>query len=180
MTAIDRLDAVLAEMREVFARMDEDAVPQLASEIEGAGRTFIYGAGRNGLVLQAFAMRLMHLGLDAHYVGQLSAPPTGPGDVLITAMALGRLPSADAFVETARRRGVRISVITARPAAVMGADRVINLPAQTMADPMTSVLPLGSPFELALMLLCELTVVELMGRLGRTNADLAVRHANLL
>jgi len=49
-----------------------------------------------------------------------------------------------------------------------------------MADPMTSLLPLGSQFELALSLLCDLTGVELIARLGRRNADLAARHANLL
>ena len=49
-----------------------------------------------------------------------------------------------------------------------------------MADPMTSVLPLGSPFELALSLVCDLTVAELMPRLGRSNDDLAKRHTNLL
>jgi hypothetical protein len=49
-----------------------------------------------------------------------------------------------------------------------------------MADPMTSVLALGSPFELALSLLCDLTVAELMLRLDRSNEDLASRHTNLL
>jgi 6-phospho-3-hexuloisomerase len=63
---------------------------------------------------------------------------------------------------------------------VQGADAVIELPAQTMADPPKSVLPLGSAFELALSLLCDLTVVELMKRLNHTNADLLARHANLL
>jgi hypothetical protein len=57
---------------------------------------------------------------------------------------------------------------------------VVHLPAQIMADPMTSVLALGSPFELAMSLLCDLTVAELMQRLGRSNDDLARRHTNLL
>jgi 6-phospho-3-hexuloisomerase len=180
MTTLERLEAVLSEMRNVFARMEGDPVARLASEVSNARRIAVYGAGRNGLVLQAFAMRLAHLGLDGHYVGQLSAPPIGPGDVFVTAMALGRLPTADALVQTARGQGARVTVISARPAAVAGADVVIDLPAQTMADPMTSVLPLGSPFELALSLLCELTVSELMSCLGRTNSDLASRHTNLL
>ncbi|HEU4379845.1 MAG TPA: 6-phospho-3-hexuloisomerase, partial [Hyphomicrobiaceae bacterium] len=76
MTTINqRLEAVLDEMRDVFARMDAGSVPRLAGSIIAAKRIFLYGAGRTGLVLQAFAMRLAHLGLEAHYVGQLSAPP---------------------------------------------------------------------------------------------------------
>ena len=180
MSTTERLDTILAEMRGVFARMPADAVAQLAGEIAAARRVLVYGAGRTGLVLQAFAMRLMHLGLDGHFVGQLSAPPVRSGDLLLTVLVLGRLPTADGLIGSAKAAGARVVAISARPELVQGADLVIPLPAQTMADPLTSILPLGSPFELALSLLCDLTVVELMTLLGRSNADLAARHANLL
>jgi 6-phospho-3-hexuloisomerase len=179
MKTAEGLVAIFDEMRDVFARMPPEVPTRLAQEIAKARRILVYGAGRNGLVLQSFAMRLMHLGLDGHYVGQLSAPPVGAGDLLFTALALGRLPTGEAIVKSAKEAGARTVVVTARPDAV-SADLVIALPAQTMADPMTSILPLGSPFELALSLFCELTVVELMRQLGRSNSDLAARHANLL
>lgn len=179
MNTAEGLAAIFDEMRGVFARMPADAPAQLASEIAKARRILVYGVGRNGLVLQSFTMRLMHLGLDGHFVGQLSTPPIGPGDLLFTAFALGRLPTGEAIVNSAKAAGARVVVISARPDAVF-ADLVIPLPAQTMADPMTSVLPLGSPFELALSLFCELTVVELMYLLGRNNSFLAARHTNLL
>jgi 6-phospho-3-hexuloisomerase len=179
MNTTEGLTAIFDEMRGVFARMPPDVATQLAREVAKARRILVYGVGRNGLVLQAFAVRLMHLGLDGHFVGQLSAPPVGSGDLLITALALGRLPTGEAIVNSAKTAGARIAVISARP-DVVSADIVVPLPAQTMADPMTSILPLGSPFELALSLLCELTVVELMRLLGRSNADLGTRHANLL
>ena len=180
MSTAERLEAVLAEMRDVFARMPADAVAQLAREIANARRVLVYGAGRNGLVLQAFAMRLMHLGLDGHFVGQLAAPPVGKGDLLLMALSVGRLPTGDAIIGSAKANGARIAAISARPDLVQAADLVIPLPAQVMGDPMSSILPLGSPFELALSLFCDLTVVELMALLGRSNADLAARHANLL
>ncbi len=180
MSTAERLEAVLLEMREVFSRMPPDAVAQLAREIADARRVLVYGAGRNGLVLQAFAMRLMHLGLDGHFVGQLATPPVAEGDLLVTALSVGRLPTGDAIIGAAKAAGARVAVISARPHLVQAADLVIPLPAQVMGDPMTSTLPLGSPFELALSLLCDLTVVELMDMLGRSNADLAARHANLL
>ena len=69
--------------------MDAGAGPPLAGSILVATRIFLYGVGRNGLVLQAFAMRLVHLGLDAHFVGQLSAPPAGAA-IFVVALALGR------------------------------------------------------------------------------------------
>ena len=180
MSTAEQLEAILAEMRGVFDKVPADAVAQLAREIAGTNRILVYGAGRTGLVLQAFSMRLMHLGLDGHFVGQLSAPPVRTGDLLLAVLALGRLPTADALIGSARAAGARVAAISARPELVQGADLVVPLPAQTMADPMTSLLPLGSQFELALALLCDLTVVELMALLGRSNADLAARHANLL
>ena len=179
MNTTEGLTAIFDEMRGVFVRMPPDVAVQLGREVANARRILLYGVGRNGLVLQAFAMRLMHLGLDGHFVGQLSAPPIGSGDLLVAALALGRLPTGDAIVNSAKKAGARIAVISARP-DVVSADIVIPLPAQTMADLMTSILPLGSPFELALSLLCDLTVVELMRLLGRSNADLGARHANLL
>ncbi len=177
---LDRLDRVLAELRVVYAAMSPDAVETLAAEILAARRIVVYGVGRTGLSLRAFAMRLMHLGLDAHAVGDMATPPVGSGDLVIASLAVGRLPTGDAILASARDAGARRLVITARPRLVAQADAVVHLPAQTMADAMTSLLPLGSPFELALTLLCDLCVVELMARLGTTNADLAARHANLL
>lgn len=175
-----RLDAVLAELRGVFAAMEVDSVSRIADEILASRRIALYGAGRVGLALQGFAMRLAHLAIEAHFVGQFAAPPVGPGDLLIASLAVGTLPTGDAILASARTAGARRLVISARPDRVAEADVVVRLPAQTMADEMKSLLPLGSPFELALMLLCDLVVVELMRRLGRSNADLALRHANLL
>jgi D-arabinose 5-phosphate isomerase GutQ len=90
------------------------------------------------------------------------------------------MPTGDVHIATAKAAGARVAVISARPEMVSKADLIITLPAQTMADPMTSILALGSPFELALTLLCDLTVAELMTALGRGNTDLGARHTNLL
>jgi 6-phospho-3-hexuloisomerase len=180
MTTLEQADRILAEMHGVFSRVAPDAVEKLAREIAAARRILLYGAGRTGLAMQAFAMRLAHLGLDGHFVGQLSAPPIGKGDLLVCVLSVGRLPTGDALIQTAKKAGARAAVISSKPDLVQNADLVIGLPAQTMADPLTSLLPLGSPFELALTLLCDLTVVELMTRLGKSNDDLAARHANLL
>ncbi|GAB4166838.1 MAG: SIS domain-containing protein [Thalassobaculales bacterium] len=171
------LEAALAEAR---AAITPEAVAALAGEVTAARRCFLYGVGRNGLMLQAFAMRLHHLGLEAPFVGQLATPPIGPGDVLVLAAALGSLPSADAMAAAAARAGARVAVITARPEKVPLAHLRINLPARTMDDAGTGALPLGSGFELALHLLCEVVVVHILEQRRLTDADLAARHANLL
>lgn len=144
MTTLATLDAILAEMRDVFAAMPGDAPADLAAEIVTARRIALYGVGRSGLAAQGFAMRLAHLGLDAQFVGQLAAPPIGAGDLFLAALAVGRLPTGDALILVARGAGARIVVITAVPASVTDADCVVHLPARTMADPASVVSPLGS------------------------------------
>lgn len=180
MTDRTDIEAILAEQRAILAAMPAGSVEQLAEAIADAGQVFLYGVGRNGLVLQAFAMRLMHLGIAAHFVGQLSVPPTGPGDLLVAAKALGTLPTADAVSDAARKAGARIAILTARPALVADADLVVEIPAQTMADPPRSALPLGSAFELSLYLLTELVILALMRHRGADVTSLRARHANLL
>ncbi|TPQ51452.1 6-phospho-3-hexuloisomerase [Prosthecomicrobium hirschii] len=180
MTGLAALEAILSEQHRVFEAVDAAGFDALATRMAAARRVFLYGVGRNGLVLQAAAMRLAHLGIDAHFVGQLSAPPAGPGDLVLVAAALGSLPTADAVIAAARRAGAAIAVVTARPGAVPESDLILCLPAQTMADAPVSPLPLGSAFELALHLLCEMLLLDLAARLGRSHADLAARHANLL
>ncbi len=180
MTTLDRLDRILAELRGNFAAMPEGTVEGLATAVLDSQRIALYGVGRTGMAVQGFAMRLAHLGRDAHFVGQLAAPPVGRGDLFIAALALGRLPTGDALLATARAAGATTAVVTTAPAKVEAADLVLHLPGRTMADPPSPDLPLGSGFELALSLFFDLTVVKLMGRLALSNADIARRHANLL
>jgi 6-phospho-3-hexuloisomerase len=174
------VDTVLDEQRRVFAGLSAAGFDRFCRAIDAAGRVFLYGVGRNGLMLQAFAMRLGHLGIDAHFVGQLRAPPAGQGDLLVTAVALGSLPSADAIAATARAAGARVAAITARPRKVRGADLVLTLRAQTMDDPPRSVLALGGAFELSLHLACEAAVARLMAMRKVGHAALRARHTNLL
>src|SRR3712207_7632788 len=43
-------------------------------------------------------MRLMHLGLDAHMVADMTTPPVGPGDLFIASVGPGELAVALAFL----------------------------------------------------------------------------------
>ena len=177
---------VLAEAGEVLARMAPDAHVALARELAAARRVAVHSAGRTGLLLRGFAMRLFHLGLDAHVVGDMTCPPLGAGDLLLVNAATGDLPSGLAHIASARRAGARVAVITAIPdgAAPRAADLVLHLPGQTMANDVGgtggSALPMGSQYELALFALCEVLVLELMDARGVDFAAMRARHANLL
>jgi 6-phospho-3-hexuloisomerase len=56
-------------------------------------RWFTCGHGRSGLIAQLAAMRLMHLGFDAHLVGEATAPSVARDDGLVMISASGETPS---------------------------------------------------------------------------------------
>ena len=73
----------LEEIGAVFAKLEPKMVEPLLEEILKARRIATYGVGREGLMMKAFCMRLFHLGLDAHVVGDMTTPPLEMGDLLM-------------------------------------------------------------------------------------------------
>ena len=174
----------LAELDDIFAATRPDMADALIDELLRAGRIACAGAGREGLMIRAFCMRLMHLGLDAHMTGDVTTPPVGPGDLFIATVGTGRLPTMEALLAVARAAGARIAVITAQPdgPAPRMADTVIHLPAQTMADDRggtSSILPMGTLFEIAELILFDLVALTLRDRTGQSSDDVRSRHTNL-
>lgn len=185
MTFSDLADRAAEELRQATRAIDPHALAGLIDALAGAGRIVVYGAGREGLMMRALAMRLCHLGLDAHVAGDMSAPPVGPGDLLMLAAGPGVHATVAAFAGVAHAAGARIACVTARPQAVapLAADLLLVIPAQTMADDRgpaaTSVLPMGSLFEGAMFLTFEILVLGLRDRLGVTPEEMRARHTNL-
>jgi 6-phospho-3-hexuloisomerase len=176
--------SAVREVGEVLDRMPSETAERLCAELEAAGRVACYGAGREGLMMKALCMRLMHLGLDAHVVGDMTTPPVGPGDLLLASAGPGTVSTVLALLGVARDAGARTLVITAQPdgEAPRRADVVIELPAQTMADdagPSTSVLPMGSLFEAVQLLFFDVVSLRLRERLGQDAAEMRARHTNL-
>ena len=176
--------AALAELDQVFGAIENSAADALIDSIAGAHRIALYGAGREGLAIKGFAMRLFHLGLDAHVVGDMTTPPIGPGDLLIVTSGRGDLATANTFLDVAAVAGARTAIITAQPNGPTSrkADVRLVIPAQTMADDRgnrVSVLPMGSLFEFAEAILLELVILRLRERLSETAETMRVRHTNL-
>ena len=172
------------EIRVAVAGIDPAAMDAMVTEIAAARRIALYGVGREGLMMRALAMRLYHLGLDAHVVGDMSCPPLGPGDLLITSAGPGGFSTVNGLIGVARDAGARVACVTAQPdgAAPKVADRIFHIPAQTMADDQTaatSVLPMGSLFEGAQFLAFELLVLRLRDHLAIDPQAMRARHTNL-
>jgi 6-phospho-3-hexuloisomerase len=178
-------DAALDELRAVVRGVDETALDRFAEAIAGAPQIAAYGVGREGLMMRALAMRLYHLGLDAHVVGEMTTPPLGPGDLLLVSAGPGDFATVVALVGVAKEAGATTACVTAQPqgAVPRACDVVLHLPAQTMADDQgaaaNSVLPMGSLYEGAQYLVFELLVLRLRERLGASPEAMRARHTNL-
>ena len=92
---------VVDEIRATLAETDEEQIRDLVQAILDANRIFVGGAGRSLLMIRTFAMRLMHLGLVSHVVGETITPSIEPGDLLIVASGSGQTRTT-LMVEAAR------------------------------------------------------------------------------
>jgi len=174
----------IVDLNEVFTAMPDSVADDLIEAVIKAKRICLYGAGREGLALRGFAMRLFHMGRDAHVVADMTTPPVGPGDLLIVTAGQGWLPTAETFMEIAKSAGAKTAIITAQSdgQASKKADIRAIIPAQTMATDQgakISVLPMGSLFEIAEAIFFELVILKLRDRVGETANSMRVRHTNL-
>ncbi len=84
------LDAIYRELTDIAAALPREEAGALARAIRRARRVFLGGMGRSGLMMRAFAMRLMQLGVEVHVVGDTTTPSIRRGDLLILGSRYGR------------------------------------------------------------------------------------------
>ena len=179
------VDAILADVGRTLRQVDADEVEALGAALLSAERVFLAGKGRTGLQMRAFAMRLMHLGLRAHVVDDVTTPALGPGDLLLIGSSSGRTGSLLRYVETVGAAGARLATLTGNlesPIAA-AADCRVYIPATNFKAGgrarEDSVLVMGSLFEHCLGLLCDLLIIRLKAALNVDEAAMNARHANL-
>lgn len=177
---------ITEEISGVIARMQQDATAPLdaaADRIREARSIFVHGAGRSGIALRMVAMRLMHLGLDAHVVGEATAPALGAGDLLIAASGSGTTGSVLRVAEATRSAGGEVVALTtddASPLAALATTTVI-VPAAAKSDRSGRVTAqyAGSLFEQSVLIVGDALFDVLWDRSGQDRAQLMTRHANL-
>ena len=101
----------LDELSEVFARMSDENVRELLEEIKKADRIFLLGAGREGLSTREFAMRLMHLGKESHWVWDDTTPSMGKGDLFICACGSADVAHENILCDNAKKTGATLILI---------------------------------------------------------------------
>jgi 6-phospho 3-hexuloisomerase len=189
----DAMLSIAEHVEKVANSVDEKQVEGFISLLREAERVFIYGAGRSGLVAKAFAMRLMHLGFNVYVIGEIITPGISRGDLLITISGSGETTSVVAAGKIAKKAWAKVVLVTTYPGSTLGklADLCVVIKGRTklkgekdfllrqIKGEHYSIAPLGTLFEISVLVFLDGLVAELMAELGKTEDDLRTRHATI-
>jgi 6-phospho-3-hexuloisomerase len=185
-SAADALGLIFAENSHVVNALrsaSASSLDEAATALAAAPRIFVLGAGRSGLALKMTAMRLMHLGLDVHVVGEVTSPAIASGDLLLVASGSGTTGAIVRAAETAQSVGANILALTTAPESPLGrlAAVTVVIPAAAKQDHagQVSAQYSGGLFEQARLLVGDALFHTLWQASGATAEQLWPRHANL-
>ncbi|MCL2057963.1 MAG: SIS domain-containing protein [Oscillospiraceae bacterium] len=175
--------SALGEIKQVFERLNEDDVMPALKAIAGARRVICYAGGREGLGLKFFVMRLMHLGKDAHWAWDDTAPSCGEGDVFVVSSGSGRFSHIFYTAEQAKKRGATLVAITATPDGDFArlADHVVFLPAmayRATGNLVPTKQPMGNLYEQSALLMYDMFIIALQSIMNVSKDEMEARHRN--
>jgi 6-phospho-3-hexuloisomerase len=173
---------ILDKISSVLQATDESLVNSLVSEIEKAGRIFLTGAGRSGLVSRFFAMRLMHCGFQVNMVGEIVTRSIVAGDLLIVVSGSGGTESLLPFVKKSKSVGARVAVVSMKGKSPMAelADLVCQMGSQDEYSFVTvQGMPMGTVFELSTLIFLEAIISRIVLDKGLNDDKMRALHANL-
>ena len=177
--------SIIQELEQTLGKIADAQADALAEAILEANRIFVAGAGRSGLMVKSFAMRLMHVGFTTHVVGDATTPSIQADDLLLIASGSGATGSLVGMAHKAQKIGANIGLVTIDPqspiAKLAAVVLVIPAPSPKIAEDtgFTSLQPMGSLFEQSLLLALDAIVMMLMERCGKTSELMFSNHANL-
>ncbi|MFA5312520.1 MAG: 6-phospho-3-hexuloisomerase [Methanomassiliicoccales archaeon] len=169
---------ILGEVEAAIEKVGDSKVDEMVSAIISAKKIFIFGVGRSGLVGQSFAVRLVQIGLDVHFVGDMTTPIVEKEDLVIIISNTGETMSAVQTANIVRRIGATVLTITSSVHSKLAIASTIVLVIPPFKDEKRKQLaPLGTLFEISTWVILDSLIPVLMQRLNLTEASLRKRHA---
>jgi 6-phospho-3-hexuloisomerase len=181
----ENISDILKEIQTTLRRVDFRELDYMLDAVVKAERIFCAGAGRSGLMMRSFAMRLMHMGLQVYVVGETVTPAIGKSDLLVIGSGSGETKSLLNMAQRAKQAEAHIALLTVIPGSSIGgyADCTVAIPATTAKVGgkvnTRTVQSKGSLFEQCLFMLLETAVLSLMKQKDFDPDAIMTRHANL-
>ncbi len=163
---------------EALDRLDPSAITAAVTLLFRSPATFVYGAGRSGIIGRAFAMRLVQIGLTAYVIGESVTPIVRHGDTVFILSGRGESNSSLQTANIVRREGAELIVLTGRASSKLAhiAPALLSLEFPDEPDPPRRA-PLGTLFASARLRLTDAIIAELMQVRGETEESMRRRHA---
>ncbi len=168
--------AVGQEIADLLNRIDAKSFFRIVQAFDDEARCWFFsGQGRSGLVAQMAAMRLMHLGRDVHFVGEVTAPSIREGDGLVIVSGSGETPVSVNFARIAKAEGAELILFTRAPKSTLAglADAMLLVSVETTRQFG------GSLFEQGSLILFDAIILELAQRIPDAHQRMLRRHTNL-
>lgn len=127
-------EEILKGISEAIRELDPSQVERMLEALlnvrDEGKKTLVVGVGRSGLVGKAFAMRLMHLGLNVYVMGESITLAIGDGDLVLVISGSGSGALSTTSANMAKRLGVLVLAVTSYPDSALGrtADLVVVVP----------------------------------------------------
>jgi 6-phospho-3-hexuloisomerase len=178
------LAEMIKELNRSVELISAEEAEKLVNRILESKKIFVAGAGRSGFMAKSFAMRMMHIGLDAYVIGETVTPNFEEEDILIIGSGSGETKSLVSIAEKAKNIGGTIAAVTIFPESTIGklADVKIKLPGspkdQSEGD-FKSIQPMGSLFEQTLLMFYDAIILSFMDKKGLDTNTMYGKHANL-
>lgn len=173
-------ELILDELRGALGKVREHELLGLADAVAKASGAFVTGQGRSGLIARCFAMRLVHLGLLSHAVGDTTTPAIKSTDLLIAVSRTGETPLTLALARQASDKGATVAAVTAveESGLASSADLAVIIPDRGR-NASGSAQYGGSLFEQTALIVFDAIALHLQQRLNQDAHDMDARHANL-
>jgi 6-phospho-3-hexuloisomerase len=177
-------DAVLNELNAVVHSIDDISVEELKKLLLQSDKIFFVGVGRVLLSVQSIVKRLNHIGINAHYVGEITEPAITENDLLVVCSASGTTIYPLAIARKAKKIGVPVIHIGSNPNSELRdiADFMIRIPARTklsLDDEIDSCQPMTSLFEQSLLIFGDILCKMIFDDMGIDMKEVWKNHANL-
>ncbi|WP_067727604.1 6-phospho-3-hexuloisomerase [Oceanobacillus damuensis] len=179
------LNEIIKELNNTSSLISESEAQNLINNILESKKVFVAGAGRSGLMAKSFAMRMMHMGINAYVVGETVTPGLDKDDILIISSGSGGTKSLVSMAEKAKSIGARVALVTISPDSPIGnlSDLSVKIPAKPKEAGNDSqhktIQPMGSLFEQSLLLFYDALILRMMDRNELDSETMFGKHANL-
>ncbi len=180
----ERAQNILTEIKTVLSKINEQEVDALVNHILSSKRIIASGAGRVGMAVRGFVMRLKHLGLDAYILGDANVPSLRQQDLFLVCSGSGETQTIYELVLIAQKNQANIALITGNPESRMGkvAQSIVQIKAPSKTkkiENFVSIQPMTTLNEQSIAIFFDALVLRLMEELNETHDTMWARHSNL-